>query len=245
MDYTILLDKIKEGSTFDRAGLKVLIEECGYNASDSITNHMIMKMLSAGDITRVGRNRYSASDSRIQYHYDHSVFATSVADEIIRVHPYLDFRIFELVQLNEFVNHQIAQNIVFVSVEKDLEDDVFNTLVHNHRGQVLFKPDVDGLYRYFVEDLIVIVKLPTESMRGSSEFWDTRLEKILVDIAVDKLLRKIVYSEEYPKIYHDAFKKYVIDKSTMLRYARRRGAVDKYRDFLVNEACITPEEFVI
>ncbi|WP_431309861.1 DUF6577 family protein, partial [Staphylococcus aureus] len=81
----------------------------------------------------------------------------------MNAHPYLDFRIFELVQLNEFVNHQIAHNIVFVSVEGELEADVFNTLWEKHKGSVLLKPDADELFRYMNEDMVVIIKLPTES----------------------------------------------------------------------------------
>ena len=33
---------------------------------------------------------------------------------------FLEYRIFELVQMNEFLNHQIAHNAVFVFVEDDL-----------------------------------------------------------------------------------------------------------------------------
>ena len=235
-DTTVILDRIGRNSPFTRSDLQEVMEECGYHISESVTNHMITRMLAAGDIDRVGRNRYCVSDSRKTYHFPHSEFAVSVANEIVDAHPYLDFRIFELVQLNEFVNHLIAHNIVFVSVEGGLEEDVFNTLWERHKGSILLKPDVDELFRYMNEDMVVIIKLPTESPKGIDVFWDTRLEKMLVDIAVDKLLRKIVYSGEYPTIYQDAFSKYVIDKSVMVRYARRRGALVKYREFVINEA---------
>ena len=95
------------------------------------------------------------------------------------------------------------------------------------------------------EDMIVILKLPTESPKGISVFWDTRIEKMLVDIAVDKLLTKVVYAGEYPTIYRDVFKKYAIDVNAMFRYARRRGAFEKYRYFLVHEVGLEPEEFWI
>ena len=235
-DTTVILDRIGRNSPFTRSDLQEVMEECGYHTSESITNHMITRLLDAGGIVRVGRNRYCVADSLKTYHFPHSEFAVLVADEITEAHPYLDFRIFELVQLNEFVNHQIAHNIVFVSVEGDLEEDVFNTLWERHKGSLLLKPDADELFRYLTEDMVVIGKLPTESPKGIDVFWDTRLEKMLVDIAVDKLLRKIVYSGEYPTIYQDAFSKYVIDKSVMVRYARRRGALVKYREFLINEA---------
>ena len=244
-DISIILDRIGSQSPFARSDLQVVMEECGYHTSDGITNHMITKLLTSGDIARVGRNRYCVADSLKTYNFPHSEFAVSVADEITEAHPYLDFRLFELVQLNEFVNHQIAHNIVFVSVEGELEEDVFNTLWERHKGSVLLKPNADELFRYLNEDMVVIMKLPTESPKGIAVFWDTRLEKLLVDIAVDKLLRKVVYSGEYPVIYQDAFSKYAIDRNVMFRYARRRGALGKYREFLVNEAGLKQEDFEI
>ena len=244
-DTSAILEKLHGDRPFARTDLQDAMEECGYHTSESIANHMITKMVSAGDITRVGRNRYRVSDSLKTYHFPHSEFAISVANEIVDVHPYIDFRIFELVQLNEFVNHQIAHNIVFVSVERELEEDVFNTLWERHKGSILLKPDVDELFRYMNENMVVIVKLPTESPKGRDFFWDTRLEKMLVDIAVDKLLRKVVYSGEYPAIYRDAFRKYAIDMSAMARYACRRGAIKKYRKFLTNEAGLEEKDIRI
>ena len=127
-DKTVILQRIGNNSSFTRSDMQAVIEECGYNTSESITNHMITRMLAAGDIVRIGRNRYCVSGFQKTYQFPHSEFAVAVADEIVDAHPYLEFRVFELVQLNEFVNHQMAHNIVFVSVEGGLEEDVFNTL---------------------------------------------------------------------------------------------------------------------
>lgn len=244
-DTLAILGGIGNRSPFSRADLQTIMEECGYQASESGTSRIIKKLLETGAIVRVGRNRYCVADSRKTYHFPHSEFTVSVAKEIIEAHPYLDFRIFELIQMNEFVNHQIAHNIVFVSVEGELEGDVFNTLWDKHRGAVLLKPNADELYRYMSENMIVIIKLPSESPKGVAVFWDTRLEKILVDIAVDKLLGKVVYSGEYPSIYQEAFRKYAIDINAMFRYARRRGAYDRFRRFLMNEAGLKQEVFNI
>ena len=136
-DTLAILGGIGNRSPFSRADLQTIMEECGYQASESGTSRIIKKLLETGAIVRVGRNRYCVADSRKTYHFPHSEFTVSVAKEIIEAHPYLDFRIFELIQMNEFVNHQIAQNIVFVSVEAPLEEDVFNTLFisnHDRRG---------------------------------------------------------------------------------------------------------------
>ena len=111
-DKMVILERIGSNSPFARSDLQAVMEECGYHTSESITNHMITRMLAAGDIARIGRNRYCVSNSQKAYHFSHSEFAVSVANEIVEAHLYLDFRIFELVQLNEFVNHQIAHGFV-------------------------------------------------------------------------------------------------------------------------------------
>ena len=244
-DTNMLLDRLAGFQAFNRTDLQSIMAANQANATDSTVNHMIIRLLENGDIIRTGRNQYSVSGTKKIYQFPHSQQVLLLADEINLAHPFLDFRLFELTQLNEFVNHQIAHNILFLSVEGGLEEDVFSTLWENHSGSVMLKPGLDDLYRYMTEDIIVIEKLPSESPKGIRAFWDTRIEKWLVDIAVDKLLRKVVYSGEYPVIFQNAVKKYVIDKNVMARYARRRGALEKYREFLVEEAGLMPEEFTL
>jgi len=245
MNASTVLNRLNDLQSFSRTDLQALMNQGKPDTSPSIANHVIDQLLNAGKIVRVGRNRYTVSRSQKVYQYAYSTEALHLADEIITVHPYLDFRIFELTQLNEFVNHQIAHNILFVSIEGELEEDVFNTLWEDHHGAVLLKPDTNQLYRYMSDNMIVIEKLPTESPRGVIHFWESRLEKILVDIAVDKLISKVVYAGEYPTIFHDAIQKYVIDKSVMTRYARRRGALEKYKKFLEEDAQLSEEEFIL
>lgn len=241
-DTSVLLEKIGGYGSFTRSDFQTGMEECGYNTSKSIAGHLITRLLSSGKIVRINCNKYCLSGSLRMYTYKHSRFVISLVDEIVKAHPYLDFRVFELVQLNEFVNHQIAHNIVIVSVEGGFEKDVFNTLWGGHKGSILVKPDLDELLLYMNDDMVVITKLPTESPKGIGCFWDTRLEKMLVDIAVDKLLSNIVYHGEYEAIYQGAFKKYAIDRSLMFRYARRRGAFEKYKEFLLNDAALKEED---
>lgn len=88
---------------------------------------LLKKLLDTGKIVRVGRNSYCVVDEQVKkYHYNYSELANEVAGIIIKEFPYLQFTIFELVQLNAFVNHQIAHNVVFVSVEADLRVILFS-----------------------------------------------------------------------------------------------------------------------
>lgn len=245
LDTEFILDRLTNYKTFNRTVLQSIMTLNHVKATDNTVNHMIIHLLKNGDIIRIGRNQYKISGSKKVYQFPHSEFVLLLADEIRKVHPFLDFRLFELIQLNEFVNHQIAHNVIFLFVEGGLEEDVFNTLFNNYRGSVFLNPSIEELYRYMTEDIIVIEKLPSESPKGIHAFWDTRLEKMLVDIVVDKILRKIVYECEYQTIFHDAAKKYAIDKSVMARYARRRGALEKFRKFIKEEVNFVSEELNI
>ena len=69
---------------------------------------------------------------------------------------------------------------------------------------------------------------------GKVEKWNTRLEKLLVDIMTNSILISSISESELPNIYEEAFNKYVVDESCMFRYAKRRGAEKKIRDFIKN-----------
>ena len=168
-----------------------------------------------------------AEDSKEYYSYQYSESAFDIAKKIETLYPELDFRIFELVQLNEFVNHQIAHNVIFVSVESGLGSYVFDSLKDQYLGKILLNPSVEIFHQYWSEDMIVIQKLVSESPKGEGAVWETRLEKMLVDLVADKLLLSSVNSGEYDSIFHQAFQDFYIDESQLFRYARRRNAKNK------------------
>ena len=151
------------------------------------------KLLENGDIYRVGRNSYRiAEDSKRNYSYLYSELSLDLAKKIEEQYPELDFRIFELVQLNEFVNHQIAHNVIFVSVESGLGTYVFDSLKEQYTGKILLNPSVETFHQYWSDDIIIIKKLISESPKGERDVWETKLEKILVDLVADKLLLSCV-----------------------------------------------------
>ena len=234
-----VMDKLHIEEGFDRNGLAKALESAGYPASDGNVRYMLSKLMNNGSVIRVGRNSYQKSGKKRSYQYKHSNEALGVANEILAEHPFLDFRVFELIQLNEFVNHQIAHNTIFVSVESGVEDFVFSSLWAKHTGNVMLKPKEDEFFRYHTDDMIVVGKLVSESPKGASEFWDTRIEKMLVDVLADKLLSKMISEGEYDNIFRDAVRKYAIDVNTLKRYARRRGALNRMAEVLdENDICL-------
>lgn len=125
---TSYLKALENNSYFSRSDLLSTINECGDAISDSMLKVVLKKLLDEGMIARAGRNAYFVVDEKIkEYHYNYSGLANELAAVISKDFPYLKFTIFELTQLNVFVNHQIAHNVVFVSVEGDLCDFVLRS----------------------------------------------------------------------------------------------------------------------
>jgi hypothetical protein len=206
-------------------------EKNGERSSDAL-DYALRKAIADGSVVHIGRNKYAFRTEKRLYRHSYSPKASRIAREIQKEYPGVDFQIFELTQLNSFVNHQIAHNTIFISVEKDVVDYLFDTLHKNYPGQVLLKPSVGMYYRYLVDDQVVITKLPSESPKGLDEPWQSRLEKILVDITVDKLLSQMVSQSEYGTIFSEANRRYLLDVNTMVRYANRKGAGAKFREYL-------------
>lgn len=85
--------------------------------SKSILEKYLKKYLESGEIVRIGRNAYCVRGKLKDYEYDYSGIAVHIAKILNEDFYDLDFRISELYQMNRFLNHQIAHNVIFVFVE--------------------------------------------------------------------------------------------------------------------------------
>ena len=223
-----LIDK----DLFSRAEFADAFRKEHPDKSDEAISYALRKLLREKGIQRVGWNQYATSQGKRIYHHDYSKISKEVAEVIQKEYVDPAFQIFELTQLNTFVNHLIAHNTVFVYVENELIDFVFDTLHRSFPGQVMLKPTVDNYYRYHVDNEIVVGRLPSETPKGLDAPWHSRLEKILVDVAVDKLLNYVVPKGEFKNIFNESFERYYVDENAMKRYAKRRGAERKFDSVL-------------
>lgn len=197
------------------------------------------KMIDAEIIARVGRNAYCVLNQDIkQYDYKYSGIATKVQKAIADDFQTLDYTIFESFQLNEFLNHQIAHNTIFVSVESNLGDFVFANLRCIFPGKVLLNPTLKEFALYANDNSIIVNNLISESPFWRKKEHYTKLEKMLVDISADRIIRSIFSDSEFPSILESAFKRYAIDESQMFRYARRRHVEDRILQIIKNDTKI-------
>ena len=221
---------LKESESFSRQDFThAMVSD--YGMTEPQASYDLKKRLDQGILTRTGWGRYSLPVKQT-YRHRYSDSAVNVVKTITEGYDGLDFQVFELIQLNEFMNHQAAHNTIFVSVENDLLDYVFDTLWKAYPGKVLLKPKAEQYYRYRQDDEIVVGRLPSETPKGIDQPWMSRLEKILVDVFTDKLVSAIIPDGEKEGIIEGAYSNYLIDQNTIIRYARRKGSENKMMEVL-------------
>ncbi len=231
---------VKVQNCFTRQQVLQSFRNAGYQLSDSSFYKKFASMVKAGDLARVGNGLYCFPDNKARpYDHEYSDRAAEAASLIQEQYPLVDFSVMELIQLNDFVNHQLAHNILFVSVESDAIEFVFDTLKDRYFGKVFIHPTPEMYHQYWSDNMIVINKLTTEAPKSSGIPWHTRLEKLLVDVVADPLLRDSVAESEYPTIFEDAFSMYMIDESCLFRYAARRAVDKKIKELISEKTNIT------
>lgn len=226
------LNDLCKGNRFSRSELLKYFEDNGFDMSKASFNNRLTELIKNGEIVRIGHNTYVLGNYECAiYSYIYSAKAQNIAKEISDRYPFVDFRIFETCQLNEFINHLLAHNTTIVYVEPVALESVFEELKTLYPGKVLLNPSIDMYHQYWSDDMIVLKKLVTESPKGLDLSWHTRLEKMIVDLVADKLLSKMIQDNEIDTVIEEASNKYTIDISCLGRYARRRKALGKIEKY--------------
>lgn len=203
---------------------------------------LVKNMVADGELIKIGRDTYCVPESGISiYRHGYSDLAQGLAKDVNEQHPLVDFRIFETVQLNVFLNHLIGKNVIFLFVEEPYGEFLFSEIRDRYNNNVLINPTIDVFNQYWNENMIVIGKLPTESPKGREAFWHTEIEKLLVDIISENLIAESFSESEYRGMYEMALSQYVVDERQMFRYARRRGVEKKVRAFWEKETSVKGE----
>ena len=191
-------------------------------------------------ISRAGRGRYISSKKK-NYDYPLSETAKTISSLIREQYPLVKFQIWELYQMNEFINHQIAHNTIIVDVENMLDDTIFNLLFEKY-PHVLLSPSANEYYKYVGNETIVVKKLISEAPAPINEFCLAPLEKILVDLFGKGISGTLIPRSEYKAIFEDSFKRYSINTALLFRYARRRGNAEQICRFIHENTNIVLEE---
>lgn len=211
---------------------------------ESQMRFLIEKLLKKEKIMRISRNRYikvcsDTEKGQIKECYNglYSSNAKEIIDELKNKYPYVKFQVWELGMLNEFVNHLISQNLIFIEVENDACEFVYSYLKELGKEGLLLKPTDKELTYYIDDNAIIINRLISETPQKNNSH-EVLLEKIIVDLFANKLLNSILSKGDYPEMIERMFAKYKVDQVMLFRYARRRNKEKEIYDFIKDKTNI-------
>lgn len=202
--------------------------------SENTYHWAISRLVGTGSLPKLGYDSYSLSSelSKDEYMPVYSDKATELTRVISEKYPFVRFTVFETVLMNEFLNHLIAQNTIFIQVEKESSIYVFRFLQEHGVTNVMFKPSKKDVDLYWSKNCVIVTDMVSEAPIRMSMPHSIMLEKMLVDMSADKLISATFSKADLTDVYEEAQSRYRLDKVRMLRYARRRNHQDVVLNYL-------------
>ena len=240
MKYATVPNNMGCGTFRRKDVLDALLEEYpDYNAGSF--NRHFSRFVSSGLIENVGKDVYisvSGKTAKETYSYrSPSRQFSGVLSFLDSEFGLADFLMYETVQLNEFFNHQTAQNIIVVSAEKMLVDAVFEKLREKFRP-VMLSSGLDDIRRYTENGLVIVEKLSSRYPKNRTDKHGYSIEKLMVDIFAEKTMRLLFSPGDYPSAVENMFRKYKVNETSMFNYAKIRRKDADIRSMLRNETAV-------
>ena len=201
----------------------------------STVNWRIYTLVKEGVLTRIGRGQFALGKTDA-YIPELSSKQSAVYKKIKADFPFLNVCLWNTRVLNEFMLHQPGRYYQLIEVEKDALESVFFYLKDKNYS-VFLEPTEQLIRRYIIDkkESWIVKTLVTEAPIQIVEGIPTvTIEKLLVDIFCDPVIFNAQQGTEMNRIFLEAFEKYIINESTMLRYASRRRK-KKELDLFLNE----------
>lgn len=145
-----------------------------------------------------------------------------------------DILLWDTTWLNEFTNLLAFRKFIIIEPEEIIAESVFFYLKEKGYKEVYYKPGTKEIELYAGNaSLTYIIKsLVSKSPVLKKNGHTPGLEKILVDLYCDDKLFISFQGDELSNIWKNVFKKYMINRSTLFNYSRRRGKQKEIEDFL-------------
>ena len=233
MNAATILPHLPTGEVFNKNTFRETVHSIYPDCTEASINWMLVTLRKQGCLASAGTGKYYRIPQDVpakkQYSYPHSQEYLDLEKEITDAYP--------LVNFHDFVNHQIAKNVIFIEVEAMLVDTVYE-LLHEKHPYAMIQPTYDTFYKQRAPETDIVIQKLLSEAPAPDENHSCVIEKLLVDLLSKKLSGNMIERSEYPRIYEDVFHKYNIDETRMFRYARRRHLYDSLLYFIMEKTDI-------
>jgi hypothetical protein len=188
----------------------------------STVNWRVYNLVKHGILLRIGKGKFRLGKG--------SLYIPELDNRIVRISkfikkkfPFIPYCIWGSSSIIEFGHHIPRTNLLFVDADRDSTESVFHTLKEEYKA-VFYKPGKD-LYDDYINDLQrVIIVRPLVSEAPLQYIKNTptiTIEKLLVDALVDEEF-EFLKGNEINHVFTNAFDRYSVNISKLLRYADRK-----------------------
>lgn len=199
----------------------------------STVNWRIYELVQNGTLQRIGRGKYIVG-TELKYSPEISSREIKINKMLKKEFPFINYCIWSASMLNEFSQHLSAFQFIVVEVEKEAIEAVYFTFKDNFNST--FKKPAKEMVEEFISNQpnsIIINSFVSEApVQNIKNIPTSSLEKLLVDLYCDKNLFYFLQGNELVNIYINAFDKYTVNQSKLLRYADRRRKKEQIDKFI-------------
>ena len=225
------LDGFKDNKYILKEDLVDYIKKTTNYEKKSSIRWVIHELVKSGDITKIDSEHFYNGVLKEFFPKNESKRKKEVNEFVREKYSNLDIIIYESTILNEWLNHQVSRNIIFVEVEKFYMEDVFASLRYYFKNDVLLNPSTDDYYLYAKDDMIVVSNLITRAPMHKNSY-EIRIEKLIVDLFSNDLISEFFSHSEYDSIINSIFNMYKVNIKKIFSYAKRRNLSDKLEQYV-------------
>lgn len=171
--YEATSKKLEAGHRYSHQELIKLLKNNYPQMRDSSYHWAVCGMLKSGNLTKVARNVYVVQNEREKpmYRPAYSDLAAKLISQVSDKYPSVRFTVFETALMNDFLNHLVALNTVFIQAEKDVSIFVFRHLRELGYAHLLYKPKKADYALYWEKDCIVVTDMISEAPTEATEMF--------------------------------------------------------------------------
>lgn len=223
----------KSKSVFETQDIVAFYEQTEKDIKQTTVNWRVHTLVQSGVLQRIGRGKFTLGEGR-NYVPEISSATKAIFKKLKAGFPFANLCVWNTSVINEFMQHQPNRFFVLVETDKETTNSVFYFL-REIKKSVFVEPTTDILEKYIVNEKEVFIVKPLISeapTQNVNNVETTTIEKMLVDIFCDDVIFSAQQGAEMRTIFKEAFAKYTINQSKMLRYANRRRKKEELNQFV-------------
>lgn len=197
--------------------LKNTLKEAHHDIRPGTLNQYLYTMKKAGDIYHAGRGWYSTIPDIF---HPSTKLVNPIASLIKKKYPLLVFSVWSTEQLQPFAHHLMTNFTRFVCTDFDTMPSIVEFL-KDHGYHAYLDPKRKEANKYFDPSLNAVVVRASIKREPVEGIYAT-VEKILVDLFIEKDQLSLMDGAEYERVFRNLVLSNRINIARLLEYAERR-----------------------